>query len=85
VFERRFPSDEAVAALNGVRPAFRTLSPADDTFEECTSLIQRHGVRGKQVHDANIVAVMMTYDLKGLATYNQSDFRRFDDVLLLDP
>jgi len=85
VFERRFSSEEALAALNGIRPAFRTLSPTGDTFEECTSLIQRYGVRGTQVHDANIVAVMMTYGLKGLATYNQDDFRRFDDVFLLDP
>ncbi|MCS4174766.1 type II toxin-antitoxin system VapC family toxin [Salinibacter ruber] len=85
VFERRFSSDEALATLNDTRPAFRTLSPTGDTFEKCTLLLQRYGVRGKQVHDANIVAVMMTYGLKGLATYNQSDFRRFDDVFLLDP
>ena len=85
VFERRFSSDEALAALDGIRPAFRTFPPTGETFEECTSLIRRHAVRGKQVHDANIVAVMRTYDLKGLATYNQDDFRRFDDVLLLDP
>ena len=85
VFERRFSSDEALAALGGIRPAFRTLSPTGETFEECLSLIRRYAVRGKQVHDANIVAVMMTYGLKRLATYNQDDFRRFDDVLLLDP
>jgi len=85
VFERRFTTDEALAALDGIRPAFRTLSPTSETFEECTSLMRRHAVRGKQIHDANIVAVMRTYGLKGLATYNQNDFRRFDDVFLLDP
>ncbi len=85
VFERRFTTDEALAALDGIRPAFRALSPTSETFEECSSLMRRYAVRGKQIHDANIVAVMRTYGLKGLATYNQDDFRRFDDVFLLDP
>lgn len=58
LLERGFSSDEALATLNDIRPAFRTLSPTGDTFEKCTSLLQRYGVRGKQVHDANIVAVM---------------------------
>lgn len=83
LLERGFSSDEALATLNDIRPAFRTLSPTGDTFEKCTSLLQRYGVRGKRVHDANIVAVMMTYGLKGLATYSLPDNFRCPPVKLL--
>lgn len=32
---------------------------------------------GKQVHDANIVATMLTYNIKDLVTLNTVDFTRF--------
>ena len=32
---------------------------------------------GKQVHDANIAATMLAYDIRLLVTYNQTDFQRF--------
>ena len=38
--------------------------------------------RGKNIHDANIVAVMLTHGVRRLATYNQADFQRFDEIVL---
>ena len=34
-------------------------------------------VRGKQVHDCNIVATMLTNGVRRLATRNATDFRRY--------
>ncbi len=36
----------------------------------------------KSIHDANIVAVMLTHGVRRLATYNQADFQRFDEITL---
>lgn len=36
---------------------------------------------GKQVHDANIVATMIAYDVRSLLTYNLADFKRFSGFI----
>lgn len=36
---------------------------------------------GKQIHDANIVATMLAFDIRQLVTYNISDFQRFAGFL----
>ena len=36
---------------------------------------------GKQVHDANIVATMIAYDVRTLLTYNLADFKRFGSFI----
>ena len=43
------------------------------------------GVAGKQVHDANIVATMLTYGERRLATFNVKDFRRYGQRVELVP
>ena len=40
--------------------------------------------RGKQVHDANIVATMRANGLKRLATFNVADFARFEDEIAVE-
>ena len=36
---------------------------------------------GKQIHDANIVATMLAFDIPQLFTYILDDFRRFDSFI----
>jgi predicted nucleic acid-binding protein len=45
-------------------------------------LLRKYCVRGKQIHDANIVAVMLTHGICRLVTYNQADFARFGEITL---
>jgi predicted nucleic acid-binding protein len=45
-------------------------------------LVRQYQIRGKQIHDANIVAVMLTHGIHRLATYNQADFQRFGEIAL---
>jgi hypothetical protein len=42
---------------------------------ELLELVRRHGGKGKQVHDANIVATVRANGLKRLATLNVTDLR----------
>jgi predicted nucleic acid-binding protein len=41
------------------------------------SLLANYSVAGKQVHDTNIVATMLTNGITRLLTFNVADFRRF--------
>ncbi|HYW19758.1 MAG TPA: PIN domain-containing protein [Nodularia sp. (in: cyanobacteria)] len=40
---------------------------------------------GKQVHDANIVATMLIYEIPQLLTHNTSDFARFSNLITILP
>ncbi|HHJ20134.1 MAG TPA: PIN domain-containing protein [Gammaproteobacteria bacterium] len=57
---------------------------ADDTAivsEQLFKLMGDYKIGGKQVHDANIVATMLAYDIPCLLTHNVKDFQRFEEVI----
>jgi predicted nucleic acid-binding protein len=53
--------------------------------EQLFLLLDQVSVGGRQIHDANIVATMLAFDIRRLATYNVSDFRRFGALVELLP
>jgi len=60
---------------------------ADDTAAVTTQLVKLMGnfkIGGKQVHDANIVATMLAYDVPCLLTHNIKDFQRFGEVIRIE-
>ena len=60
---------------------------ADDTAAVTDQLIKLLGdfnIGGKQIHDANIVATMLAYDIPCLLTHNVKDFRRFGEVIRIE-
>jgi predicted nucleic acid-binding protein len=81
VFEVRFAVEEAVRAVEAFLPRLRVLDETDAAATSLRDLVRRYQVRGKHIHNANIVATMMTHGLARLATYNQKDFD-FSEVML---
>ena len=60
---------------------------ADDTAAVTIQLIRLMGdfqTGGKQIHDANIVATMLAYDIPCLLTHNVKDFKRFGEVIRIE-
>lgn len=60
---------------------------ADDTTtvtQNLISLISRHDIGGKRVHDTNIVATMLAFNIPCLLTHNVSDFARFGDCIEIE-
>lgn len=75
---------EALAALETWRSGCVVLEEDDAVLAELLALVRRHGVKGKQVHDANIVATMRSNGLVRLATFNAADFARFEDEIAVE-
>jgi predicted nucleic acid-binding protein len=48
-------------------------------------LVEHFNVKGKQIHDANIVATMLAYGIKRLLTFNTADFERYRSVIEILP
>lgn len=60
---------------------------ADDTDTVTGRLLQLMTdtpIGGKQVHDANIVATMLTHGIPALLTHNGRDFERFKDYIEIE-
>jgi predicted nucleic acid-binding protein len=81
---RTFTTDEALAALGRWRSSCAVLGEDQVVLTELLELVRRHGVRGKQVHDANVVATMRANGIARLATFNLADFQRFEDEIRVE-
>ncbi len=71
-----------VRSLKEVFPVYRDERAIFDRWEE---LVTRHEVKGKNAHDARIVAAMLHHRLTHLLTFNDSDFKRFTEITVLTP
>jgi hypothetical protein len=47
--------------------------------------VKRLPVYGKRVHDTRFVAVLQTYGIEHLITFNLSDYAAFSFLSLIDP
>jgi predicted nucleic acid-binding protein len=54
-------------------------------FGHWRSLVVANEVRGKNAHDARLVAAMARHGLSHLLTFNAADFARFPGVTVFDP
>jgi len=81
------PPDYAAILGNiaSFRSAFHVLEGTRLVSEKLGELVQRFAVKGRQVHDANIAATILTNGLKDLLTQNVADFARFSPLLTAHP
>ena len=71
-----------VSRLQQIFPLYRDERAIFDHWEE---LVTRHEVKGKNTHDARIVAAMLHHRLTHLLTFDDSDFKRFSEITVLTP
>jgi predicted nucleic acid-binding protein len=68
-FLGRFPLLDDVAAI----------------FPSWRRLVEGHQVRGKQVHDARLAAVMDVHQISHILTFNVLDFVRYPNIMAVNP
>ncbi|MCC5790192.1 MAG: type II toxin-antitoxin system VapC family toxin [Opitutales bacterium] len=75
----------ATAAVDNVRKfqqLVHILEENRETSDRLIELTQRHTLRGKRIHDANILATMQANGLTHLKTWNPADFETFPGITL---
>ena len=80
-----YSTGEASRAADEMKAMFSFLPDTPAIFNYWRHLVDRHEVIGRQVHDARLVAVMLTYDIAHLLTLNPGHFRRFDEITVVEP
>lgn len=77
--------DEAVATTDAFGTLFEVVEDGAGVGGALLDLVSRHQVKGRQIHDANIVATMSVHAIRRLLTANPADFRRFADIIDIEP
>jgi predicted nucleic acid-binding protein len=72
-----FTSVIVQAEVKKIEEALEMLADIPAIYEEWKRLVVGHGVRGVQVHDARLVAVMNVHRVTRLLTFNAADFVRY--------
>lgn len=79
------PISTVVERMRYLQRRFRVVEDNSTVTARLLELVQRFPTGGKQVHDANIVATMLAYNIPALLTNNTDDFARFAGVITVLP
>jgi len=75
--------EEALADVSRLIGSFEILEDGPMVTESLVALCREVPAGGRQIHDANIVATMLTHGERRLLTFNTDDFRRYGDRIEL--
>ena len=67
--------EQARSAIQSLLDDFGLLEDAPQILRDWQRLVVRYGVREKKVHDTRLVAVMLSYGIELLLTFNNGRFR----------
>ena len=78
------PKATVFEQVNQFRNRFEVADDMPNVTEQLIKLLGNFKIGGKQVHDANIVATMLAYDIPCLLTHNIKDFQRFEEIIRIE-
>lgn len=78
------PKETVLSQVNQFVERFEVADDTPAVTEQLLTVVSKHTVGGKQIHDANIVATMLAYGLSCLLTHNVKDFERFGDLIRIE-
>lgn len=76
---------DTASKMWGLQQLFPLYRDERAIFDHWEQLVTRHEVKGKNAHDARLVAAMLHDGLTHLLTFNDSDFKRFTEITVLTP
>ena len=73
------------AEVAGLEAVFTMLPDNAAIYWEWRTLVTTHLVSGKQVHDTRLAAAMNVHQITRLLTFNTNDFKRFSNIIPVNP
>ncbi len=75
-------AQEVIADLESL---FEVLHETEAVYVEWKRIVQKYGVRGRQVHDARLVAFAQVYGIDRVISFNEVDFQRYNEIQVVHP
>lgn len=82
LLQKPLTSEEVEKDMEKWANIFRVADEIEETTINLRELIVLYDIKGKNIHDANIIATMKTYNIESLFTLNLKDFKRFKEIKL---
>ena len=79
------PARTVIERIDYFRTHFKVAQDTARVMEKLLTLVQQVEVGGKQIHDANIVATMLSSGVTHLLTHNVEDFDRYSAFITTIP
>ncbi|WNZ26286.1 type II toxin-antitoxin system VapC family toxin [Leptolyngbya sp. NK1-12] len=79
------PITVVIERVRTFQTQFRVAEDNVQVTDQLLNLLQQFPTAGRQVHDANIVATMLTAGVERLLTHNVGDFDRFSGLITVIP
>lgn len=76
---------ETNRSVEAIERRMTYLPDNDRVYSIWRELVIANGVRGVQVHDARLAAIMQAYGLTRILTLNEPDFLRYADIQAVHP
>lgn len=76
---------EAEQELTKLKTLFTTLPDNADILPAWEQLVVKRQVSGKPSHDARLVAAMLVHGVTHLLTFNDGDFKRYSEIIVVNP
>jgi len=64
---------------------FRRIVPRESTITHLVTLLDRHGVKRRDIFDVFLVATMLDNDVRTIYTQNVKDFDRYPELHVINP
>ena len=78
-------TQETAEEVDRLHRTFRVLNDPAGTFRRWRQLVQTHDVKGRQVYDARLAALMIESGIDHILTFNVDDFRRYPGITAVSP
>ena len=83
IVEKPLSSNEVASDIEKWESIFQIADETEEVTGILVELIKTHDIKGKKIHDANIVAAMMANSIQTLFTLNVDDFKKFKKIQLI--
>ncbi len=78
-------AEQVYDGIMHIRQSLPLLDEPPDIARRWLELVRRYEVKGKEVHDARVVAFALAHNLSHILTLNPSDFNRYREVTAVTP
>ncbi len=74
---------EALVIVEEFQSTFKILYPTEKSYSIFIDLLKKYSPSGIKIHDYEIISIALSNKIKNIATYNQKDFSRIEEIELV--
>lgn len=83
-FKRQLSIQEAVLKIKEFEDNFTVLFDTGASLSKLRQIVLKYQIKKQDVHDANIVATMITNGIKDIFSFNRKDFIYYKEIRLFE-